>query len=947
MLRKKAGRRGPIGALVVNAGAGCDVGCGAVERVGSALRSLAGRALGFGCLSFCVFVGAPATAGPSETSAFVQIFETRWSTLEQRVTDIFMAGYDGIWLPAPSLCSDPSSAGYDPFDRFDLGRPGRETAFGTFDRYVAMVRELQRGGVMVFSDSVMNHNSARTSNLAFMNDGGWPGFATNLPGDFWGDFHDAGLQSEDPGGPNYDLFRGDLVGLIDIDQASPYFFIRHPVEAGNPDNIPPGNVRNRPEPANRALYPDQGLTPSVFMNPATNQTWTVHPFNLGDPLAGDPVVENTTGLLMRWTQWMIEVVGVDGFRLDAAKHIPQWFWNDFWDVAVHNRRLTPAGTRRTAYSFAEAFGDPGFVLTFTRRDSFADRDALDLNGAGALRDIRAAGGFGSWGNVLGAMLDVGDDGFQNGSRGVTHVYSHDNGSTGNGSVPPPVPGPELAALPQHCFIMFHPSPTIVYHNTREFVDLYSGSRGFWPREGNPTALGAENEYLTRLVRLRRGYARGEFHVLNGTDPVNQSLADVLVFERRTPTGSGPVGNVLVAVNDRQDAGGQFRSVQTSFAPGTRLHELTGNAADPVVDPTGVIPEVLVVDANRRVLIAVPNNRSATGVLHHRGYVVYGPAAPSGVLEILDVGGAVVTDVLAADPPSTPGYARRLTDIPVVTDGVFSIRLRTTKTDPLDPDWDDNAIFRINQGFRDDNGNGMIDIGENAGVASGYEQFITVRQPLAQNPSADEGLYVQTIDTSTLDEGVHYVSVLAFRRRTDGGAPILTDFRTPIYVDRSPPQIEVVGIDGPIASASPVFTVRTLDRATDSVHIMLNLAAGVDPLDAVSSANRATHRDRFEWTRGFGSLSNGEYRLSVVAFEPSGRATVVDTMVTVDVGSGDANGDGELTIEDLHLASQALGAGEYLGAADMNRDGQLTSQDVRQLETLIRAGERSEMVGGQR
>jgi len=917
----------------------CGVAAGGVRAW--LLRALAGGSLAIGML-----VCGPVVAAPQETSAFVQIFETRWTTIERRTTDIFMAGYDGIWLPGPSLCADPNSAGYDPFDRFDLGRPGRETAFGTFDRYVAMVRELQRAGVLVFSDSIMNHNSGRTSNQAFMNDGGWPGFITDFPGDFWGDFHDAGLQSEDPNAPNYDLFQGDLVGLIDIDQASPYFVIRHPVEEGNPQNIPPGNVRNRPDPANRAFYPDQGLTPSVFVNPSNNQTWTVHPFNLEDPMAGDPVVENTAGLLMRWTQWMIEVVGVDGFRLDAAKHIPQWFWNDYWDVAVHNRRLTPAGTRTTAYSFAEAFGDPGFVLTFTRRDSFANRDALDLNGAGALRDIRAAGGFGSWANVLGAMLDVSDDGFQNGSRGVTHVYSHDNGSTGTGSSPPPVPGPELAALPQHCFIMFHPSPTIVYHNTREFVDLYS-SRGFWPREGNPTALGADNEYLTKLVQLRRGYARGEFHVLNGTDPVNQSLADVLVFERRTPTGTGPVGNVLVAVNDRQDSGGQFRSVQTSFAPGTRLHELTGNAADPIVDPTGVIPEVLVVDANRRVLIAVPNNRSATGVLHHRGYVVYGPAAPSGELAILDAAGSVVTDVLAADGPTTPSYSRRLHDIPIVTENTFSIQLRTFKTDPLDPDWDDNAIFRINQGYRDDNGNGVVDIGENAGVASGYEQFITVREPLTLNPSADEGLYRQVIDSTTLDEGVHYVSVLAFRRRTDGGAPILTDFRVPVYVDLLPPQVELVGVDGPIGQLAPTFTVAALDRATDNVHIMLNLPAHVDPLSAVSPSNVASRRDRFEWTRNFGTLSNGEYRLSVVAFEPSGRSTVIDTTVTIEVGTGDVNGDGVVTIEDLHLASQVLAVGGYNAAADMNADGQLTTLDLRLLEALIRQTERSEMVGDQR
>src|SRR5205085_10210327 len=101
------------------------------------------------------------------------------------------------------------------------------------------------------------------------------------------------------------------------------------------------------------------------------------------------------------------------------------------------------------------------------------------------------------------------------------------------------------------------------------------------------------------------YGRGEFNILNSTDPQNTSLADVVVFERRKNQGGGNYSaNVLVGVNDRFDAGIQQRSVQTSFPPGTRLHELTGAAGDPLIDPAGQIPDVLVVDANRRVLLTI-------------------------------------------------------------------------------------------------------------------------------------------------------------------------------------------------------------------------------------------------------------------------------------------------------------------------------------------------------
>ena len=39
----------------------------------------------------------PAMAGES----IVQYFESRWQTIERRMPDVFMAGYDAIWVPPP------------------------------------------------------------------------------------------------------------------------------------------------------------------------------------------------------------------------------------------------------------------------------------------------------------------------------------------------------------------------------------------------------------------------------------------------------------------------------------------------------------------------------------------------------------------------------------------------------------------------------------------------------------------------------------------------------------------------------------------------------------------------------------------------------------------------------------------------------------------------------
>lgn len=890
--------------------------------------------------------GAAASAqARDDNPVLLQWFETRWQTIEHRVPDWFVAGYSGVWLPPPSRASDPSSPGYDVFDRFDLGRPGAETVYGTEARFRAMIDELHRASGLVYVDWIMNHNSGRTSNPAFIAAGGWPGFVMNLPGDFWGDFHDGNTQSENPNGPNYDLWTGDLVGLIDIAQEENIQVIRHPVEEGNPQNITPGTVRNRPDAANRRFYPDRDLPGRTFVNPANNQSFTVYPYVAGDPGGGDAVAENATGLLMRATQWYLEVQGVDGFRLDAAKHIPQWFWNNYWDAIVYQGRVNFAGNRVTPYSFVESVAGNDLTQTYIRRDGFGNRDALDLNEAGQLRDIRGARGFGSWQNVLNSSVDTQDDGFNNGTQGVHHVYSHDNGSTDG--TPPSLPGPELYALPENAYVMFRAGVGNVYHNSREFASLFS-NRGFWPDEGNPTALGASggvpDTNLIRLVQISNAYARGEFNALNNTDPVNQSNADVLVFERRTPTGGGGyAANVLVALSDSYTNGTQQRNVLTSFPPGTRLHELTGNADDAVVDSGNTIPNLLTVGADRRVLVTVPNNRNTNGVEHHRGYVIYGPAAPTGTLTLLTGAGQPVSGVIAADPPSVPSYLRRLTSVDVVTESTVGIRLLTNKTDATDTNWDDNALFRIDQGFRDYNGSGGPDIGDVGGAVPGFEQFVTVRRPLFSNPGLTNGVYFQSVDTTLLDEGYHYLSVIAFRHRSDGGDAIYGDFRKVFYVDRLPPVATLLDAAAPIQTASYTFRVG-VDRTVDSVHLFLDLPAATDPLPLVGAGSMGTWHDRYEWRKSLGTLTPGTHSVTVVAFEPTGRSVVNRYDVFVSIGSGDINGDGVVTIDDLFDAYAVVG---YSAAGDLDQDGDFDLVDLRLLELRLRSMEVQGMASPQR
>jgi glycosidase len=883
----------------------------------------------------------------------LQWFETEWDDIERRTPDYFMAGYNAVWLPPPSKASY-QSPGYDPFDRFDLGQPpitatgsGRaRTTYGTEQSFKAMVDELHRANGQVYIDGIFNHNSGRTTSDAFLAQGGWPGFwiprenppRNKLPTDDWGDFHNGNgagyLQSENPGGSNYDLVKGDLVALIDIAQESNHQYIRQPVMAGNPLNIPAGSLYNQPKVENARFYTDQSLTPTAVANPGTSRnpgvtSFTRYPFNTTDPMAGDAVTDNTTGLLMRWAQWMMEVQGIDGFRLDALKHAPTWFWDTFFDAAVHMTRTDPWGNSVNPLTFGEnVTGNFDMIANFIRKDSFANRDALDLQGAARLREIVNANGLGSWAGLTSngdsGLLDFADNGFLDGSLGMKHVFSHDNGTVGSGSSMPPLPTAKQQGFAQHAYMLMSPGRTIVYHHGRGVPR----SSGFFPREGTPLALGLDpaanvlDPTITRLVRLHNQLAIGQYFQLNG------NIGDVLIFER----AANGQANCLVGVSDRYDAGVDTISVTTRYASGTRLHEQTGNAASAAIDPNNQIPEVLTVGAGGVVNLVVPRNVSSTGVEHARGFVVYSEALPTGTLTITNQSG-----VIAADPSSFPAFFRRLNAIAVVSGPTFRITLNTSQTDLQDSETDDNALFKIGAGTADYNGNGSIDIAPSNPVLGGYEQFLTINQPTFGS-GGTTGVYSQEIDASQLDEGFAYVSAVAFRHRSNPAfSPIFTEWRTVVYVDRMDAELEVPDLEQPLENPSHEFRIVNPDRTVTAVHTFLDLPDGVDPVSQATVFNAAARWDRLEWRRAFESpMSNGPHTLTVVAFEHSGRATVIEVPFQVGECVADfAPPAGVLDFFDVAAFLAAFSAGDL--AADLNNDSMLDFFDVSMYLSAFSAG----------
>ncbi|MEL7086947.1 MAG: hypothetical protein AAGL98_00650 [Planctomycetota bacterium] len=894
-----------------------------------------------------VGVALPSAAQNSSAPAILQYFESRWDTIEERTIDSFYAGYGGMWIPPTGRAdSGGLSVGYDQFDRFDLGTPRNETLYGTETSLKALTHQADKAGVAVYADLILNHNGFSDINRpGFRAQGDYPGFVLRTDDLIDGDFH-----SSFAGG----RLEGRLSGLIDIDHTTNLQFIRHPVEAGNPQNIPAGTVWDRPDPDNARFYPDQDLGGPTVNNPDLfgNPTATLYDFNTDQPRGGDAVADNGLGLMLRHARWMIQEVGIDGFRLDATQHYEP-FVLEFLDQAVHDaapRRLD--GSHSRTFSFGETLtGDQNLIQQYVQNVDRGlstvggNRDALDFPLFFAMRDNLTGNGLANdWRNIKNAAFD-GNDGFANdGSQGVAFVNSHDD----NGA---------FLSNVAHAYIMMRPGNAIAYFNAKEF-----GEGRDFPKDGRGDALGGQfGDTITTLVDIRNTHGRGNY--LDRTPTGDER--ETLIYERENAA--------LVVLSNRLDGGFDARTVQTGFAPGTHLVELTGNAADSTIDPFNDFPEVVTVNADGTVNLNVLRNVSPTdgnigGVQHNNGYLIYGVAGPQGQLSLSNV-----DSVLAGDTGTTllENATVRLNDVDVIKADAFDLTLNTNAVNLLgnsalrDRHADgDAAFFKINGGL-DGNGNGAVDI-VNGDILYGFENFTDVNDPGFFNASGD-GQYSQTLDTTQLEEGYNFLTVRAFRHRNantftdgdpstagDGGPAVYEDFKRAIYVDRLKPETELAKLVPFSSDGHNIdFRARSTDGTAEEMFFFLNLDddltdAQINGLLGGGSTTTQIDRDLFQ--RGYFDVQAGNHKLTVVTREITG-TTNVQHLAGIDIDNGNGLGIGDinknnafnrndLTFNPLNPGGSSpnfetfLYTSQFSPAADANGDGTVNVYDLLALEDLL-------------
>ncbi|MFM7413657.1 MAG: autotransporter-associated beta strand repeat-containing protein [Planctomycetota bacterium] len=885
-----------------------------------------------------IVLARPAAAVDASAPAILQWFDSSYPTQEKRVADFFMAGYGSTWIPPTGRAdSGNHSVGYDVFDRFDLGSTGNETLYGTETGLRRFASTLHRAAGDVIVDLVWNHNGFSTNaTTGFAAAGGYPGFVLSATGAPDGDFHGA-FETGD--------LNGRLSGLIDIKHETNFAYIRQPVAPGNPQNIPAGTSRNLPSAANARFYADRNLGGTILYNPKTGQNTALYSFNTSDPTAGDATAENATGLLMRNARWLINDVGVDGFRLDAARHFEPWLMN-YFDEAVYraSRRTLLNGAPREVFSFSESASTDraNLMSQFVRKDVglipanqiAGNRDALDFAQFWPIKyNLSSNGTANDFRNMVYAGLDVYDDGKVNGSNGVVFVQSHDDF------------GPDMMNV-AYAFSLMRPGNAIVYYNAYEHYDPL---RAF-PKPGRGDALGNYGSTITTLVDLRSRYGRGDYRE-RWIEKENYA------FERS--------GAALVMLSNRNDSGFDSRTVNVDFTLGQRLVELTGNAARANATlGAGTIPEVVQVQgsaSNRSVNVRFLRNDGKD-----QGYLVYGLPTPKSAAGI-EFSGTAVGSLIAGDTPAkfqggetaaqtaaihVANATARLASMRVINAGTFTVRLATQAVTLADGYRDrsadgDTAMLRINEGL-DLNGSGAVDVTTPGDVSYGFENFVTTRRT-GYAQADGNGLYEQSVNATLLPEGMNFLTVRAYRQRSDGGPAVYSDFKQVLYVDRLKPESAFDQFKAFSGAGNYDVWIKSLDGTADRVNIFQNVAATVSDATILGWVNAGQGStdviDRDIFKTGFFGVPNGNNTYTVVTRELTGtyniqRFTGRRPVAGRGAGFGDLNFDGSRT--GLDMANSSYGFervlysknSEFNAAADATGDGLVDTYDLLQMESLL-------------
>jgi alpha-amylase len=411
---------------------------------------------------------------------------TWWQNLGAKALELKNAGITAMWIPPAYKGSGAGDVGYGVYDRYDLGEFNQKgtiaTRYGTLAQLQATITSLHNNNIQVYEDMVMNH-----------------------------------------------LVFADATETINTFQGSKTIYTKF-------DYVGRNNTYSAYK-WNASLMTGAQQGPNNSWYQWNN--WDFNPYNNGDAydnLLGCEIKYNPetgSGALetINWGNWITTKLGLDGYRLDATKHIYTPFVNKWLD-----------SVKGTKFAVSEAWMNDinqlnAYVTATGGRTSLFDVPLHYMFSA-------MSGGNGTYN-----MANFAFAGFTeaNGPLSVSFVDNHDTDQTG-GALFSPVVNLKMLA---YAYILTREKgyPCVFYRDFYEY------------------GLGAQ---IKKIIDCRKANGYG-----SGFEYTSANDADCYVYSR---AGDATHAGMLVMLNDGSTA--KTKTVTTPFKNAT-LTDKTGNTTGTV------------------------------------------------------------------------------------------------------------------------------------------------------------------------------------------------------------------------------------------------------------------------------------------------------------------------------------------------------------------------------
>ncbi len=240
-----------------------------------------------------------------------------WNIVANEAEKIAEMGITAVWLPpAYKGIGGKDEVGYGVYDLYDLGEFNQKntikTKYGSKDEYIECIKKLQQAGLEVYADIVLNHKMGAD-------------FVQTIPATKveWGNHQNQSEELETVKVATKFTFPGRDGKYSDFKWNWTHF-----------DGIDYNEQKNE-----KALFKFKDKT----WETSVDGEFENYDYLMGADLdfGNDEVREECK----KWGKWYLELTNVNGFRLDAVKHISSRFYKEWIQYlrALTNKELFTVG----------------------------------------------------------------------------------------------------------------------------------------------------------------------------------------------------------------------------------------------------------------------------------------------------------------------------------------------------------------------------------------------------------------------------------------------------------------------------------------------------------------------------------------------------------------------------------------------------------------------------